>query len=173
MRWPVTSFRITQYYSTKHKAVDIAPRIAGNTTTAIIAPERGRIREVGKGTVEGNYLFLKGTDTKKWHYLGHFAKIIVKKDQIVLEGQKLGIMGKTGLATGIHTHYEIRRYRTGVNYDPVKYHLNSAVVNGKSSIEWYRRAKILDASRNKYRDLYNACVAQYNKVKEIVCGKNS
>ena len=38
---------------------------------------------------------------------GHLAKILVKKGQIVSEGQTIGKMGKTGRVDGAHLHYEI------------------------------------------------------------------
>ncbi len=38
---------------------------------------------------------------------GHLAKILVKKGQIVSEGQVIGKMGKTGRVDGAHLHYEI------------------------------------------------------------------
>ena len=38
---------------------------------------------------------------------GHLAKILVKKGQIVSEGQVIGKMGRTGRVDGAHLHYEI------------------------------------------------------------------
>ncbi len=38
---------------------------------------------------------------------GHLAKILVKKGQIVSEGQIIGKMGRTGRVDGAHLHYEI------------------------------------------------------------------
>ena len=38
---------------------------------------------------------------------GHLAKILVKKGQIVSEGQIVGKMGRTGRVDGAHLHYEI------------------------------------------------------------------
>ena len=50
---------------------------------------------------------------------GHLAKILVKKGQIVSEGQVVGKMGKTGRVDGAHLHYEISV--NGKSKDPAIY----------------------------------------------------
>ena len=50
---------------------------------------------------------------------GHLAKILVKKGQIVSEGQIIGKMGKTGRVDGAHLHYEISV--NGKSKDPAIY----------------------------------------------------
>ncbi len=50
---------------------------------------------------------------------GHLAKILVKKGQIVSEGQIIGKMGRTGRVDGAHLHYEISV--NGKSKDPAIY----------------------------------------------------
>ena len=50
---------------------------------------------------------------------GHLAKILVKKGQIVSEGQIVGKMGRTGRVDGAHLHYEISV--NGKSKDPAIY----------------------------------------------------
>ena len=50
---------------------------------------------------------------------GHLAKILVKKGQIVSEGQVIGKMGRTGRVDGAHLHYEISV--NGKSEDPAIY----------------------------------------------------
>ena len=50
---------------------------------------------------------------------GHLAKILVKKGQIVSEGQIVGKMGRTGRVDGAHLHYEISV--DGKSKDPAIY----------------------------------------------------
>ena len=50
---------------------------------------------------------------------GHLAKILVKKGQIVSEGQVIGKMGRTGRVDGAHLHYEISV--NGKSKDPAIY----------------------------------------------------
>ncbi|MBR7078197.1 MAG: M23 family metallopeptidase, partial [Clostridia bacterium] len=50
---------------------------------------------------------------------GHLASVCVKEGQTVEKGQQIGIMGKTGAATGIHVHIEV--YIDGQRVDPITY----------------------------------------------------
>ena len=50
---------------------------------------------------------------------GHLAKILVKKGQIVSDGQVVGKMGRTGRVDGAHLHYEISV--DGKSRDPAIY----------------------------------------------------
>mgnify|MGYP001552904698 CR=1 FL=1 len=166
MRFPVDNFRITSYQVGNHKeGVDIAPNIAGTPNVRINAPEQGQIKEVGVGSVEGKYLFMKGKETGKWYYFGHFASIAVKANQSVKEGQKLGVMGASGQATGIHTHHEVRHLRTGGRIDVLKWYLRNGVYKGKSAEQWYDRAVELGESRNAWREKAKALQLELNECK--------
>ena len=52
----------------------------------------------------GNEILSGRTKDTNSNYL---AKILVKKGQIVSEGQVIGKMGRTGRVDGAHLHYEI------------------------------------------------------------------
>ena len=54
-----------------------------------------------------------------WTVYGHMSKISVKENQKVKTGQKLGEVGSTGVSTGNHLHYEVRKNSQPV--DPMKY----------------------------------------------------
>ncbi|MFC1516926.1 M23 family metallopeptidase [Candidatus Margulisiibacteriota bacterium] len=49
----------------------------------------------------------------------HNSQLLVQVGDIVTKGQVLGRAGRSGWATGVHCHYEIRRY--GVAINPVRY----------------------------------------------------
>ena len=49
------------------------------------------------------------------------SKILVRKGQFVQQGQTIGKVGSTGLATGPHVCY--RFWRNGVQVDPLKQQL--------------------------------------------------
>ena len=49
----------------------------------------------------------------------HLSRIFVKRGENVLDGQPLGRCGSTGMVTGQHLHYEIRR--NGEVTDPMAY----------------------------------------------------
>ena len=49
----------------------------------------------------------------------HLHKILVKRGQEVDRGEKIALVGNTGLSTGPHLHYEV--HIDGVAVDPLKY----------------------------------------------------
>jgi len=48
----------------------------------------------------------------------HLSRVDVKQGQKVLRGDILGTMGRSGNATGVHLHYEVRRNGSPVNPQP-------------------------------------------------------
>jgi murein DD-endopeptidase MepM/ murein hydrolase activator NlpD len=49
----------------------------------------------------------------------HFDKILISEGQKVTQGQLLGAMGRTGRATGVHLHFEIRKDRGPIDPLPL------------------------------------------------------
>ena len=52
-------------------------------------------------------------------YYAHCSQLLVKKRDVVKKGQIIAQVGSTGLSTGPHLHYEIRKRRKSV--DPITY----------------------------------------------------
>jgi murein DD-endopeptidase MepM/ murein hydrolase activator NlpD len=50
---------------------------------------------------------------------GHNSKLLVSEGQIVKKGDKIAISGSTGISTGPHVHFEVRR--NGAPVDPIGY----------------------------------------------------
>lgn len=112
----------TKFNAVTHPGIDIAPLNPGQTTRQILAPEACTVFQTGYvATYEGNYYILKGK--VKYYYFGHLARRDVAQGQSVKEGQSIGIIGQTGLATGIHTHHEVRDlpFSSG-RIDPLAYY---------------------------------------------------
>jgi murein DD-endopeptidase MepM/ murein hydrolase activator NlpD len=97
------------------------------------APTGSPVRATGSGSVEfvgvrngcGNEIVLKHTNDYSTRYC-HLSKFEnkVKKGKKVIQGQIIGYVGSTGLATGPHLHYE---FKIGNKHtDPVKIKLPSA-----------------------------------------------
>ncbi|GKT11919.1 MAG: hypothetical protein ISEC1_P0892 [Thiomicrorhabdus sp.] len=125
LRSPVDYVRITSKYNPKrfhpvlkrtrpHRGVDYG----GPRGTPIRATGDGKISFKGWGTGYGRHIKIKhaGRFTTLYGHMSRFAK--VKKGQKVKQGQIIGYMGKTGLATGVHLHYEFRVKNKHV--DPLK-----------------------------------------------------
>lgn len=88
------------------------------------APKGTRVRSVADGTVQfagrqggyGNLIILKhqGTYSTAYGHLNGFATG-VRKGARVHQGDTIGYVGQTGLATGPHLHYEFRVHSNQVN----------------------------------------------------------
>ncbi len=84
-----------------HRGVDYgAP-----TGTPVYASGDGLVLESGYGRGNGNFVFVRHEGNIVTRYL-HLHKRLVRKGQRVSQGQTIGTVGATGLATGPHLHYE-------------------------------------------------------------------
>ena len=102
-----------------HKGVDLAT----NKGTPVFAPADGYVTFAGYNggfgrMVEINHKY--GFVT----YYGHLNKIYVRKGQFVKRGEKIGEVGKTGLATSSHLHYEVRYKGKPIN--PLNFFLDES-----------------------------------------------
>jgi murein DD-endopeptidase MepM/ murein hydrolase activator NlpD len=104
-----------------HEGIDVtAP--AGSP---IEAPAGGVVRDAGWESGYGNTVVIDhgfGTVTK----FAHASKILVRVGQRVSRGQRIALVGNTGLATAPHLHYEV--HVNGRPVDPLRYVLPEHVV---------------------------------------------
>lgn len=93
-----------------------------HTGTDLVGITSDKVYSICNGIVEragydsggfGNYVRIKEDGTENRIYLAHLSKIYVKVGQKVTYTTIVGIMGKTGNATGKHTHVEIRQFLNG------------------------------------------------------------
>jgi len=84
-----------------HNGIDYyAPR-----GTPVYAAGSGTVTRSGYSAANGHHVFIKHAGSIETKYL-HFTKRMVKQGQKVKQGQTIGTVGSTGLATGPHLHYE-------------------------------------------------------------------
>ena len=97
-----------------HKGIDLAAAEG----TPVFAIKDGEIAWcIENDETFGNYVVInhdKGTMTSIY---AHLSKINVEQYEIVKKGDIIGYVGSTGMATGPHLHFEIRR--DGVAQDPM------------------------------------------------------
>ena len=90
----------------------------------------GIVEQAGYTTGNGNFVKVKHDKTYSTQYL-HMSKILVKRGQRVTQGQIIGKVGSTGLATGPHVCY--RFWKNGVQVDALKLKLpNSTPMDFKN-----------------------------------------
>lgn len=98
-----------------HRGVDYA----APPGTPVRATADGKILNVGNGAGYGNLVEIRHGDRYSTLY-GHLSRFArgIKRGSFVNQGQIIGYVGQTGLATGPHLHYEFRI--NGIHRDPLK-----------------------------------------------------
>jgi murein DD-endopeptidase MepM/ murein hydrolase activator NlpD len=97
---------------------------AAPTGTPIIATGDGIVTESSFTENNGNYVKIKHSDTYTTQYL-HMTKQAVRAGQSIRQGQIIGYVGSTGLATGPHVCY--RFWKNGRQVNPLSQKFPSAV----------------------------------------------
>jgi murein DD-endopeptidase MepM/ murein hydrolase activator NlpD len=104
-----------------HEGIDVSAPMG----SPIEAPAAGVVSDAGWETGYGNTITINhgyGIVTK----FAHASKLLVKTGQRVARGQRIALVGNSGLATGPHLHYEV--HVNGRPVDPLKYVLPEGVV---------------------------------------------
>lgn len=80
---------------------------AAVTGTAVRTVGDGVVQSAGWSNSYGNVVFVDHGDKKITVY-AHLSRMDVKKGQTLTQGQIIGAVGATGMATGPHLHFEFR-----------------------------------------------------------------
>jgi hypothetical protein len=97
--------------SSFHKGVDIA----NSAGTPIGASADGKVSFSGTSGGYGQHIKIDHSDGYVTTY-SHMSKLIAKKGDTVVAGQRIGSMGTTGTSTGNHLHFEV--LKGGAHIDP-------------------------------------------------------
>ena len=119
-----------------HKGVDYA----ASSGTPIIATADGKVIQVGTNGGYGKTVTLRhaGRFTTLYAHMTDYAKNI-RTGSTVKQGDVIGYVGSTGLATGPHLHYEFRV--DGVHQNPLTYKTPKAsAVTAKDKTEFIKLA---------------------------------
>lgn len=98
----------------EHPGIDI-PKPIG---TPIHAAAAGYVAWTRRGAQYGNYVMVIHSDGIATLY-AHLLRIDVVADQYIPRGGQIGLVGMTGLTTGPHLHFEVRK--EGIPTDPMVY----------------------------------------------------
>jgi len=121
--WPVEPVSVTSLFGRRlhpitkvyqqHKGLDLA---AGQGQP-VTAAARGVVSRAGFGEGYGNYVEVEHGHGVMTRY-GHLSRILVEPGLVVKQGDVLGLAGSTGMATGVHLHFEL--WRNGEAVDPLE-----------------------------------------------------
>ena len=126
LKAPLDFYRISSRYSRNRKH-PVTGQWKGHFGTDYAAPKGTPIMSTANGTIvtasytrnNGNYVKVRHNGTYSTQYL-HMSKIKkgIKKGVYVKQGDIIGYVGSTGLATGPHVCY--RFWKNGKQVDPYK-----------------------------------------------------
>ncbi|EPI5725452.1 phage tail tip lysozyme [Enterococcus faecalis] len=88
-----------------HGGIDIASMPAGSMPPVYVA-RSGTVETVTYDGTGGNYVVIKHDDGY-WTYYGHLDSVDLSVGDKVTTNTRVGIMGATGLASGVHLHFEV------------------------------------------------------------------
>lgn len=119
LHWPVIGAVVTQKFRPKpkghrrrHQGIDLA----GPKNTPIHSVDHGIVVYAGSGySGYGRLVIIEHFDTRYQSFYAHLNKFEVKRGDIVKKGDLLGLMGRSGRASGIHLHFEIRKNSLALN----------------------------------------------------------
>lgn len=147
LKYPIEFTRISSRY-TMRRFHPVQKRWKAHLGTDFAAPKGTPIRSVGDGIVleaqyksnNGNYVKIKHNSTYTTQYL-HMSKIAsgVRAGTRVRQGQTIGFVGSTGLATGDHLCY--RFWKNGVQVDALRVDLPPSEPVVKSKVAEFETVK--------------------------------
>jgi murein DD-endopeptidase MepM/ murein hydrolase activator NlpD len=141
LKAPLDYFRISSRF-TGRRFHPVQMRFKAHNGTDYAAPHGTPIKTTASGVVErtgytagnGNFVKVRHSSTYATQYL-HMSRILVRNGQSVSQGQTIGRVGSTGLATGPHVCY--RFWKNGVQVDPLRLKLPNTEPMGKSDKQKY------------------------------------
>ena len=143
-------------YTRLHRGLDFAaPR-----GTPIYAAGNGTITKIGRDGNNGKMIKIghkNGYETAYLHMNG-FARGM-RKGRRVRQGQVIGYVGSTGLATGPHLHYEVLHYKRPVNP-------RELVVPSASTLDDTGKARLAD-TQSQTAELISSLAARDNRLRSL------
>lgn len=85
------------------------------TGTPVQAIAEGRVISAGYRGEAGKTVQIRHTNGYETYYC-HLSRIFVRVGQHVAQGERIGLVGATGLATGPHLDFRLRRHGTFINF---------------------------------------------------------
>jgi murein DD-endopeptidase MepM/ murein hydrolase activator NlpD len=97
-----------------HLGTDYAAPIG----TPVQAVASGRVVSAGASGGSGNMVKIQHANGYETYYL-HLSRILVRLGATVQQGQRIGLVGMTGLATGPHLDFRVQRRGQFVNFERI------------------------------------------------------
>lgn len=122
--WPTRSKKLTSGFgyrkdpftgrATFHAGIDID----GESGDTVFSAADGTVSETGYDSRYGNFVVIDHLGGLQTAYM-HLKRIEARVGDVVVRGEKIGLLGSTGRSTGPHLHFQIMQKSEPVN--PLKY----------------------------------------------------
>ena len=107
--WPVPAYRgISRWMIGSSGQIHGGVDIQANYGTEILASASGQVTVAGYHGSYGNYVVINHGNGYQTLY-AHASSLAVRVGQTVTQGQVIAYVGSTGVSTGNHCHFEIKR----------------------------------------------------------------
>lgn len=158
-----------------HNGIDLVPKPCNNNE--ILAFADGivtAVQKIGKQYGTGCYVRLKhdnGFYTLYYHLKSN--SIVVNKGDKVKKCQKLGIIGTTGISTGVHLHFQIDKGTSNKSINPYDYLFNDkSFINNTDDLSKYTDEElakmVVRGDFGNGQERKNKLGERYSKVQSIV-----
>ncbi|MBI2712092.1 MAG: M23 family metallopeptidase [Bdellovibrio sp.] len=118
LKWPLNSVAVTSDFGRRGREFHEGVDLKALTGTPVFAAQSGKILYAdSKIRGYGKMVVIQHAKELATVY-AHISKILVRKGQRVIQGQKIALSGRTGRVSGPHLHFETRRGLAAV--DPLK-----------------------------------------------------
>ncbi|NUN06286.1 MAG: M23 family metallopeptidase [Bdellovibrio sp.] len=117
--WPVDRARMTRGFLPNKRRPHLGIDLAAPKGTPILAAQAGTVIYAGREFKGYGKMVLVESGSGWATLYAHFDKILVAEGQKVHQGEVIGAMGRTGRATGVHLHFEIRKNRGPIDPLPL------------------------------------------------------
>jgi len=107
-------------FSSRHRGIDLAAPVG----TPVRSTAAGVVQRTGQDSTRGRYIIVRHPNGYTTHYY-HLSRLQadIRPGRRVSQGQVIGKVGNTGLSTGPHLHYGIRKNRGFIN--PLRFNIPS------------------------------------------------
>jgi murein DD-endopeptidase MepM/ murein hydrolase activator NlpD len=117
--WPVDEARMSRGFLPRKRHPHLGIDLAAPKGTPILCSTGGTVLYTGKEFRGFGKMILVESGGGWATLYAHLDKILVSEGQKVRQGEVIGAMGRTGHATGVHLHFEIRKDRGPVDPLPL------------------------------------------------------
>src|ERR1700723_1950055 len=121
---------------------------AAPTGTPVQTIGDGRVIFAGRKGGAGNLIEIQHTNGYTTYYM-HLSRVLVRTGQHVEQGQRIGLVGMTGLATGPHLDFRIQQHGQFLNFE----RLGLPTADPISKRDWTEFASLCDAAMTHMPDL--------------------